>query len=277
MALSGLEQRAMPLARLYLPFGPAGTPPWADCEPGEDPSPSVGADMKRRRSFSHAGYRTWWSHEGLRSAMPSQASDDGECSTTASAADSKDESQGYTEGEAAGAVKPCWSDYEEPQSPHPHSQAAPRWCGGDQRPVRSAQEHEGKADDSLAEQLQSPGGQMETSARATTVMVRKIPRNMRRAQLMNRLDQLGFAGHYNIVNLPTVWGTGKNLGFAFINFVTQAAAEGFMSQFSVDNQRGWAAQPAKVQGYEANLSTASSAKVSRIRSCRNRPLVLRKE
>jgi len=65
----------------------------------------------------------------------------------------------------------------------------------------------------------------------TTVMMRNIPNNISRAQLLSILDNEGFAGAYDLLYLPIDLKNKVGLGYAFVNFVSHGAAEGFAHHF----------------------------------------------
>merc|ERR1712228_806902 len=65
----------------------------------------------------------------------------------------------------------------------------------------------------------------------TTVMMRNIPSQYTRANLLDLFDQRGFNGLYDFVYLPVDFDTELNHGYAFINFVTTESVEKFRSHF----------------------------------------------
>jgi len=54
----------------------------------------------------------------------------------------------------------------------------------------------------------------------TTIMVKNIPNRVRAEDLVEKLDELGFAGRCDYVYMPMDWKTHANKGFAFANFKT---------------------------------------------------------
>eukprot|EP00929_Paragymnodinium_shiwhaense_P046750 TRINITY_DN23790_c0_g1_i1.p1 TRINITY_DN23790_c0_g1~~TRINITY_DN23790_c0_g1_i1.p1 ORF type:complete len:382 (-),score=61.51 TRINITY_DN23790_c0_g1_i1:419-1564(-) len=65
----------------------------------------------------------------------------------------------------------------------------------------------------------------------TTMMLRNIPSKYTQEKLMNEINECGFDGTYDFFHLPTCRG-GSNVGYAFINFLTEEDAKRFMSFFS---------------------------------------------
>jgi len=113
----------------------------------------------------------------------------------------------------------------------------------------------------------------------TTYMVQNLPRTMTRRRFIDTLDAQGFEGLYDFVHLPKTFGTGKNKGFAFINFVSEEAAQAFAAQFASStgartNDSSWRIAPADVQGFHANAAAAGSRKMTRVRNNSCRPLLL---
>jgi len=66
----------------------------------------------------------------------------------------------------------------------------------------------------------------------TTTMMRNIPSEYTRADLLDLLDRKGFNGLYDLVYVPISFQTGLNHGYAFINFTTAEDANRFVDHFS---------------------------------------------
>lgn len=117
----------------------------------------------------------------------------------------------------------------------------------------------------------------------TTLMIRNICNSLSRRGLLNAIDRLGFEGLYDFVHLPMAFGTGRNKGFAFVNFDAEQTAQAFRSLFPPSDEPNgntrdntWMVSTAEVQGYNANAAAAGSRKMARIRKNRYRPLLMRR-
>lgn len=94
----------------------------------------------------------------------------------------------------------------------------------------------------------------------TTLMIRNIPNRCSQAMLMDKIDQLGFAGTYDFFYLPIDNKRKSNKGYAFINFMDSATVSIF--EQSVHGKKLSKFQSMKLiiiaratlQGYEANLN-----------------------
>eukprot|EP00928_Gymnodinium_smaydae_P033904 TRINITY_DN2414_c4_g1_i1.p1 TRINITY_DN2414_c4_g1~~TRINITY_DN2414_c4_g1_i1.p1 ORF type:complete len:625 (-),score=134.82 TRINITY_DN2414_c4_g1_i1:132-2006(-) len=65
----------------------------------------------------------------------------------------------------------------------------------------------------------------------TTLMIRNVPNSYDRATLLSTMHREGFAGLYDFVYLPIDFSSGQSLGYAFLNFVSNAAARKFWEKF----------------------------------------------
>merc|ERR1712151_99912 len=66
----------------------------------------------------------------------------------------------------------------------------------------------------------------------TTAMMRNIPSEYTRADLLELIDQHGFNGLYDLVYMPTDFQKEANHGYAFINLITVDDAEKFRTHFT---------------------------------------------
>jgi len=67
-------------------------------------------------------------------------------------------------------------------------------------------------------------------ARRTTVMVRNLPNNYTRNDVLKLFDTQGFAGKYDFVYFPIDFDTSAALGYAFVNMLSTADAEALMGK-----------------------------------------------
>jgi hypothetical protein len=119
----------------------------------------------------------------------------------------------------------------------------------------------------------------------TTIMIRNIPRKCTQRMLMVDVVAGGYESVVDFVYLPTDISSGRNLGYAFINFIHPHYAKCFRESFhkkhltSMRGSRaGLSVSYAVIQGLEANLENVlKSASVNRIRNPEYLPLVLNKD
>merc|ERR1719313_3040867 len=105
-------------------------------------------------------------------------------------------------------------------------------------------------------------------AQLTTVMFRNIPNDYSRAMLLELLDSRGFACKYDFAYIPMDFNRNSSLGYAFVNFVSQADAE--MAKNQLNGFSDWAVQSQKIcqvcwgeplQGLEAHIERYRSSPV----------------
>lgn len=111
----------------------------------------------------------------------------------------------------------------------------------------------------------------------TTLAIRNLPYSLSQQDLMQALDDAGFAGLYDFVYLPHKFKEHRNVGFAFVNFIDGQSAERFMSEWQ--NTHRFAGMrksvnitPASMQGREANQQKATSRKMERVKNASFRPM-----
>lgn len=117
---------------------------------------------------------------------------------------------------------------------------------------------------------------------ATTMMIRNMPGRYSQNDLMNDLQQLGFAGTYDFLYIPIDKRTAANVGYAFVNFVdhiwAQRCAERFEGyrfshQKRSSNKLG-TVSVAFLQGLEKNLQHYENSAVNMSRDKRRKPVVM---
>jgi len=77
----------------------------------------------------------------------------------------------------------------------------------------------------------------------TSIILRNLPLDMTRHQLLKMLNREGFAGKYDLVYLPRDFKTSANLGYAFVNLVEHS--EGVRMQKRFDGFCRWPCRSAK--------------------------------
>jgi hypothetical protein len=92
----------------------------------------------------------------------------------------------------------------------------------------------------------------------TTLMICNLPCRVAQADMARIVDELGYAGTYNFLRLPTSRGK-SNLGYGFINFPDPQVAANFSRSFLTYEFQGTSSRktpmirPARLQGIEANM------------------------
>lgn len=107
-------------------------------------------------------------------------------------------------------------------------------------------------------------------------MIHSIPNSYTRDMFVKELDEIGFEGKYNFVHLPVDRVNGRNIAYAFVNFVDAGVAEDAARQFDGyqfakykkqkrSGSHSWTS-PAHLQGLRKN--------VEHYRNTTSRPLIL---
>jgi len=121
----------------------------------------------------------------------------------------------------------------------------------------------------------SPGGSPVVSGPITTLMIRNLPHSLTQPELLDEVDSCGYAGFYDFCYLPHKFAKHKNLGFAFLNFVSTDVAATFRQQWHLSRRFATTlnVSAAAVQGRKANEEKAASQKMSRVRNPCYKPMV----
>lgn len=95
--------------------------------------------------------------------------------------------------------------------------------------------------------------------RRTTCVVRNMPEDYTRQKLLDLIDNVGFAGKYNLVYLPMDFKNKTNLGYAFVDLVSDDVALKFFETFSgfcdcrFSIEKEFEVSWSTVQGYLAHI------------------------
>jgi len=107
-----------------------------------------------------------------------------------------------------------------------------------------------------------------STRRLTTIMMKNIPNNMSRDQLLDVINAEGFAGLYDFVYLPIDFKTSVGLGYSFINFEDPEVADRFRFHFQGFS---WDSQSKKV--CKAVWSESLQGREAHIERYRNSPVM----
>jgi len=103
----------------------------------------------------------------------------------------------------------------------------------------------------------------------TTVMMRNIPNNYSRQQLLDLINDQGFVNCYDLAYLPIDFKTEVGLGYAFINFVSSEDAERFRQYFH--GFSSWSVHSSKI--CEVSWSDVLQGVADNIERYRNSPVM----
>eukprot|EP00403_Amphidinium_massartii_P017699 CAMPEP_0178411408 /NCGR_PEP_ID=MMETSP0689_2-20121128/21479_1 /TAXON_ID=160604 /ORGANISM="Amphidinium massartii, Strain CS-259" /LENGTH=306 /DNA_ID=CAMNT_0020032613 /DNA_START=50 /DNA_END=967 /DNA_ORIENTATION=+ len=116
----------------------------------------------------------------------------------------------------------------------------------------------------------------------TTVMLQNLPQMFSQIDLMQAMDQKGFARTYDFCYMPVTFHDGYCRGYAFINFRTHEAAETLLNEWHGNvmfcdayHRKPLVATVASTQGLEALLAQPSMKKLQRVRNPAFRPFIAR--
>mmetsp|Transcript_65062 Transcript_65062/g.121210 ORF Transcript_65062/g.121210 Transcript_65062/m.121210 type:complete len:645 (+) Transcript_65062:97-2031(+) len=108
-----------------------------------------------------------------------------------------------------------------------------------------------------------------TEQQITTMMLKNIPCRKSQEEVMMHVDQKGYAGRYDFFYLPRDVKFRANLGYAFINFITQEDALRFQAEMNgyrfvgSGSSKACSVVPAHVQGLMNNLAAFKRTEVMR--------------
>jgi len=103
----------------------------------------------------------------------------------------------------------------------------------------------------------------------TTVMMRNLPNKYTQRMLLTEINQVGFLGTFDFLYLPIDPETSANRGYAFLNFIDPSFAWMFKMSYEgrkmnrFNSSKVVSVMPATLQGFEANYTHYSTARVSR--------------
>mmetsp|Transcript_51454 Transcript_51454/g.110198 ORF Transcript_51454/g.110198 Transcript_51454/m.110198 type:complete len:658 (+) Transcript_51454:41-2014(+) len=95
-----------------------------------------------------------------------------------------------------------------------------------------------------------------------TIMVRNVPIKFTQRMLLDIWNKGKYAGHFNLFYLPTDFRSRRNLGYCFLNFTSNEAADNFRVEYqgyklggalSRGSSKGLQVSCARLQGFEANI------------------------
>lgn len=110
---------------------------------------------------------------------------------------------------------------------------------------------------------------IESPQERTTTMLRNLPSEYDRSELLRLLNREGFAGLYDFVYLPMDFRSNVCFGYGFINFVSSTAAEQFRQHF--EGFSNWSVPSDKIA--EVSWSDPIQGLEAHIERYRNSPLM----
>jgi len=135
----------------------------------------------------------------------------------------------------------------------------------------------------IADVAQHVHGAFGAKEQVTSMMVRNLPFSLTQQKLIDALDATGFTGLYDFCYLPHKFSDHKNVGYAFVNFVTPEAAKEFQRIWhqdrgnvfnSSDMRKALNVTEAVLQGRQANMQKAKSKKMGRVKNASFKPVLL---
>jgi hypothetical protein len=126
---------------------------------------------------------------------------------------------------------------------------------------------------------------LDSKETVTSMMVRNLPYNLTQQKLIDALDATGFTGLFDFCYLPHKFSDHRNVGYAFVNFVTPEAAKEFQRTWhndrgnvfnASDMRKALNVTEAVLQGRQANMQKAKSKKMGRVKNASFRPVLFNK-
>jgi len=121
----------------------------------------------------------------------------------------------------------------------------------------------------------------DTPQEVTTLMVRNLPLTAKQADLLEELKRGGFSGLFDFLYMPCDFTSSEGRGFAFINFLTPAAAGMLVGawhrsrRFGIKlHEQALSISPASLQGFEANVRKWDIPRMRRIRNPHLKPYMV---
>jgi hypothetical protein len=120
-----------------------------------------------------------------------------------------------------------------------------------------------------------------TPKEVTTLMVRNLPLTAKQSDLLEELKRGGFSGLFDFLYMPCDFTSSEGRGFAFINFLTPAAAGMLVGAWHRSRRFGiklhdqaLSISPASLQGFEANVKKWDIPRMRRIRNPHLKPYMV---
>jgi hypothetical protein len=127
----------------------------------------------------------------------------------------------------------------------------------------------------------SPPDNFDTPKEVTTLMVRNLPLTTKQSDLLEELKRGGFSGLFDFLYMPCDFTSSEGRGFAFINFLTPAAAGMLVGAWHRSRRFGiklhdqaLSISPASLQGFEANVRKWDIPRMRRIRNPHLKPYMV---
>jgi len=165
------------------------------------------------------------------------------------------------------------------------SVANPAFCHGSTIDGAEKSKQGRTLSDETAENLESGGmlavDKCGTPKEVTTLMVRNLPLTAKQSDLLEELKRGGFTGLFDFLYMPCDFTSSEGRGFAFINFLTPAAAGMLVGAWHRSRRFGiklhdqaLSISPASLQGFEANVRKWDIPRMRRIRNPHLKPYMV---